>query len=65
LTNPTIRNRNMAIRALTAWPPDTIPDHVITALHQAIEIEPDPAVRDRLGQLLATWTTRDEHHAPE
>jgi hypothetical protein len=65
LANPTIRNRNMAIRALTAWPPDTIPDHVIAALQQASMIEPDPAVRDRMRQLLATWTTQDERHAPE
>lgn len=65
LANPTIRNRNMAIRTLTTWSPDTIPDHVIAALQQAGAIEPDPAVRDRMRHLLATWTTQDERHTPE
>ncbi|MCK9927011.1 hypothetical protein MXD62_07500 [Frankia sp. Mgl5] len=54
LANPTIRNRNMAINALTAWPQDTIQDHVIAALQQAITLEPDPTVRDRMCQLIAT-----------
>ncbi|BCB74623.1 hypothetical protein GCM10022251_75190 [Phytohabitans flavus] len=65
LANPTIRNRNMAIRALTAWPPDTIADHVVAALQHASMIEPDPSVRGRMRQLLATWTTQGERHAAE
>lgn len=60
LAGPAIRNRNVAVRALTAWPPQTVPDHVVAALRQALEIEADAAVRDRMDQLLATWTTRDE-----
>lgn len=54
LANSTIRNRNMAVRALAAWPPDTIPAHVIAALEQAIMIEPNPSVRDRMRHLLDT-----------
>lgn len=65
LSNPLIRNRNMAIHALTAWPPGTIPDHIITALHQASIIEPDPAIREAMHQLLATWTTQDARQTPE
>jgi len=62
LANPTIRNRNMAIRALSAWPPDTVPHDAITAVQQATMFEPDSAVRDRMRQLLATWTAQDERH---
>jgi hypothetical protein len=39
--------------------------HVIAALQQASMIEPDPAVRDRMRQLLATWTTQDERPHPD
>jgi len=65
LANSTIRNRNMAICALTAWRPDTIPAPVIAAVKQASMIEPDPAVRDRMRQLLDTWTVQGERHDPE
>ena len=65
LANPIIRNRNMAIRALTAWRPDTVPDQVIAAVKQASVIEPDRAVRDRMLRLLATWSSQDEHDGPK
>ncbi|QSB14187.1 hypothetical protein JQS43_22135 [Natronosporangium hydrolyticum] len=63
--NPIIRNRNMAVRALTAWPPETVPDHIVTTLRRASLLEPDPAIRDTMHQLLSTWTTHDERHTPE
>jgi hypothetical protein len=60
LSNATIRNRNMAIRALAAWRPDTVPAHIIAAVKHASTIEPDRALRDRMHQLLTTWTDHRE-----
>ncbi|AGL15711.1 hypothetical protein [Actinoplanes sp. N902-109] len=56
LRNPAIRNRNMAVRALDAWPKDTVPDEVVAALRRAGEQEPDPEVAGRMRDLLTTWT---------
>ena len=61
LSNPTIRNRTMAIRALAAWQPDTVPAHIIAAVRHASTIEPNPLLRNRMHQLLITWT---DHHEP-
>ncbi|MGW4484886.1 hypothetical protein ACWEOE_13710 [Amycolatopsis sp. NPDC004368] len=65
LANPTVRNRNMAVRALTAWPSDAIPGHLVDALRKAGEIEPDPEIRDRMRRLLAGWTGEGEPLTPE
>ncbi|HTS97602.1 MAG TPA: hypothetical protein VMI33_13370 [Streptosporangiaceae bacterium] len=58
LGNRTIRNRNMAVRALRAWPPDTIPAEVARAVQAAHAAEPDPKVRDAMRRLLRQWTAR-------
>ncbi|HEX5117418.1 MAG TPA: hypothetical protein VFW65_19685 [Pseudonocardiaceae bacterium] len=59
LASPIIRNRDMAVRALDAWPPETVPDDAVAALRQAGAVEPDPAVRDRMRDLLARAAQHD------
>jgi len=39
---PTIRNRHMAIRLLSAWSPDTVSDNEVAAVQQASMIETEP-----------------------
>jgi len=53
LRSPVVRNRNMAIAALAAWPRETwAPEHT-SAVLTAHEIEPDGKVKRRLEDLLA------------
>ncbi|GAA1693237.1 hypothetical protein GCM10009733_106420 [Nonomuraea maheshkhaliensis] len=51
LASPVVRNRNMAIRALSAWDHATLPADARTAAAAALRAEPDPEVRERLARL--------------
>ncbi|WP_436532459.1 hypothetical protein [Actinoplanes sp. HUAS TT8] len=53
LRNATVRNRNMALDALEAWPVEVIPDEAWTLVREAVPVEPDPGVRERLSKVLA------------
>ena len=59
LQSPVIRNRNMAIRALTGWGRENWPQGAISLIEGAISVEPDPSVKDRLTALLGTSTPRN------
>jgi len=48
LTSPVIRNRNMAVRALAAWPRSTWPSEAESRLRQAIDVEPEHDVKQRM-----------------
>jgi hypothetical protein len=54
LANRTIRNRNMAVRALAAWPADLVPDEAVDAIRHAMQLEPDAKVRVGMERLLET-----------
>ena len=56
LRNRTIRNRNMAIRILAAWPADQIPPDAAYAVREALSAEPDPNVATAMQQLLDAWS---------
>lgn len=55
LSNSTIRNRNMALNALDAWTSEAVPDEAQVAIRDALPIEPDNRIRDRMRQLLERW----------
>ncbi|MEV4535975.1 hypothetical protein AB0J82_19340 [Asanoa sp. NPDC049518] len=48
LSSPVIRNRNMAVRALAAWPRSTWPNDAESRLQQAISLEPEHDVKQRM-----------------
>jgi hypothetical protein len=52
LSSPVVRNRNMAINALTNWPRDAWPDAATPALRTALLAEPADKIRQRLVDLL-------------
>jgi hypothetical protein len=52
LKSPVVRNRNMAIAALAAWPREEWSDRMEGALQQAAECEPDEDVRGRMEAIL-------------
>ena len=53
LRSPVIRNRNMAVNALNAWPRDRWPAEACLALQRAEQAEPEPDVKTRMARLLA------------
>jgi len=53
LQSPTIRNRNMAIRALDGWTQKNWPDGAREAIRNARNNEPDSDLRESLEKLLA------------
>lgn len=53
LQSPTIRNRNMALRALSSWSQDDWPAGAIDLLVTLGKSEPDAAVKARFAALLA------------
>jgi hypothetical protein len=59
LANRMIRNRNMAIKTLTAWPATAIPDAAVDAVRAALQVEPDQDVRASLRRLLRRLTDGD------
>jgi len=52
LRSPGVRNRNMAIHALAAWPRESWPSEVTSLVLEAHEREPDKNVKGRLTALL-------------
>ena len=52
LQSPTIRNRNMAMRALDGWTQENWPDGAREAIQNARDNEPDSDVRESLEKLL-------------
>ncbi|GAA4603930.1 hypothetical protein BJY16_004799 [Actinoplanes octamycinicus] len=52
LRNATVRNRAMAVRALAAWPTETIPAEAWPMIRDALPAEPDMNVRQRMHELL-------------
>jgi len=55
LKSPVIRHRNLALRVLSSWDQEAWPTGIRPALQQAVEIEPDEDVRQRMEK-----TLRDE-----
>ncbi len=53
LQSPVVRNRNMALNALDAWPKETWPGDVSSALSAALQNEVDEKVIDRISKLIA------------
>jgi hypothetical protein len=53
LGNRVTRNRNMAIRAIGAWPRDSWPPDAASLLNKAMWHEPDPKTRERIRTLLS------------
>ncbi len=53
LRSPVIRNRNMALKALSEWDKDVWPDSVDPFLQQALSDEPDKDVRERIEKVIA------------
>ncbi len=58
LRSPVVRNRNMAVRALSAWGRADWPKPAEAALQAALAAEPDESLRERIGNLLAGEITR-------
>ncbi|GAA2417244.1 hypothetical protein GCM10010191_29740 [Actinomadura vinacea] len=52
LASPVVRNRNLAVRVLHEWGLDAWPDGIEAAVNEAIDREPDDAVRERLRAVL-------------
>jgi hypothetical protein len=52
LESPVVSNRNMALRALSAWGKAQWPDEAETVLEKAWRHEPEADVKDRLRQVL-------------
>lgn len=52
LRSPVIRNRNMGLKALSAWPKETWPEGSEDALHRFMEAEPEMEVRERFKNVL-------------
>jgi len=53
LSSPVVRNRNMAIRALAAWPLETWTGEMHSFVRDVYDIEPQERVRKSLEKLLA------------
>lgn len=52
LRSPVVRNRNMAVAAISAWGPDRWDEDLRGALQSAAKIEPEEDVRDRMEKVL-------------
>ena len=52
LRSPVIRNRNLALTALSAWPRETWPAEALGLLRRAARDEPTPPLRKRLEETL-------------
>ncbi|MDX1616231.1 MAG: hypothetical protein R3300_18100, partial [Candidatus Promineifilaceae bacterium] len=58
LASPSVRNRNMALKALSAWQPDLIDQEMLQALDTALQREPDDRVKENIKQVLRTFQPR-------
>ncbi|WP_147437347.1 hypothetical protein [Micromonospora musae] len=52
IASPVIRNRNMSVRTLAAWPRSAWPSDAESRLRQAISAEPDQDVKQRMSAAL-------------
>ena len=52
LASPVVRNRNLAVRALAAWPRSEWPSNTESRLRQAISAEPEHDVKERMTAVL-------------
>ena len=53
LQSPVVRNRNMAIKALDAWPRDEWPDDAVALLKDAEKAETEEDVKNRISALIS------------
>ena len=53
LNCPTIRNRNMALKALSEWGEGKWPANMISLLNESREREPDQELRRRIDNVIA------------
>ena len=53
LKSPVVRHRNMALNAIEEWGRESWPDETENVLAQAMEVETDESLRERLTNLLA------------
>lgn len=60
LGSPVIRNRNMAIQALTVWPFESWTDNMKVFIKRAHDIDPDSKVQQRLQHLLTGTPISEE-----
>lgn len=60
LRSPVVRNRNMALRALSAWPRDQWEPEAEMALRRALREEPEEDVRERIQRVLAGEPLEEE-----
>ena len=59
LRSPVVRNRNFALRAMSAWGHDRWDDDLRGALEAALRIEPEEDVRERMKTVLRGARLRD------
>ncbi|MEQ4481454.1 limonene hydroxylase [Cohnella silvisoli] len=52
LQSPVVRNRNMALKALEAWPIASWGDSLISKVKKLAEVEPDSSVKERIEKLM-------------
>lgn len=52
LRSPVIRNRNMAVRALSEWGQDNWPSDATAHIKKAVKEEPDADVKERMQELI-------------
>ncbi|TVX99098.1 limonene hydroxylase [Cohnella terricola] len=52
LQSPVVRNRNMALKALEAWPLAEWEESLVSAVKRLAEIEPVPDVKERISEVM-------------
>jgi len=52
LRSPVVRNRNMALTALAAWPPAQVSAELVGLVGQLASGDPDESIRVRARELL-------------
>jgi hypothetical protein len=52
LRSPVVRNRNLAVAALAAWPREQWPRELARSMEQAAACEPDEGMRERMQKVL-------------
>jgi hypothetical protein len=57
LQSPVVRNRNMALHALAAWPQDQWPDEARLLLKRALRDEPNASTAESMRKVLAAGLT--------
>jgi hypothetical protein len=54
LRSPVVRNRNMAINALSAWDPKSWSSEMKAVVEEVVDAEPKPDIKKRLADILAS-----------